>query len=256
MNVLIIKKEKVFYLSILFVFLISFYSFCSFKNRVLETSITITSENDLQILLNSDYKIAYLTFDDGPTEKMTPKILDILDEEEIPATFFVVGKHVKEHPELVLRAYKAGHYIANHTYSHNNDKIYQSTESFINEVKSTDIAISEALGIENYCSHVFRFPEGYMTNKYKTQKQNGLSALKELNYVYVDWNCLNKDSETKYSNNQLINNLIKSSQNKTSLVVLMHDTGDVNNTNEVLKASIEYLKNKGYEFRNFYDFFN
>ncbi len=187
---------------------------------------------------------------------MTPKILDILDEEEIPATFFVVGKHVKEHPELVKRAYDSGHYIANHTYSHNNNKIYQSTESFINEITSTDEAISEALGIKDYCSHVFRFPEGYMTNKYKSQKEKGLVALKELDYVYVDWNCLNKDSETKFSNNQLINNLIKSSKNKTSLVVLMHDTGDVNNTNEVLKTSIEYLKNKGYEFRNFYDFFN
>ncbi len=255
MNVFIITKKKKVVFS-LFIILSIIGCFSLSKNKTLETSITITSENDLQILLNSDYKIAYLTFDDGPTEKMTPKILDILDEEEIPATFFVVGKHVKEHPELVKRAYDSGHYIANHTYSHNNNKIYQSTESFINEITSTDEAISEALGIKDYCSHVFRFPEGYMTNKYKSQKEKGLVALKELDYVYVDWNCLNKDSETKCSNNQLINNLIKSSKNKTSLVVLMHDTGDVNNTNEVLKTSIEYLKNKGYEFRNFYDFFN
>ena len=255
MNIFIITKKKILLFS-LFILLSIVGCFSFSKNKIIETSITITSENDLQILLNSNYKIAYLTFDDGPTEKMTPKILDILDEEEIPATFFVVGKHVKEHPELVKRAYDSGHYIANHTYSHNNNKIYQSTESFINEITSTDEAISEALGIKDYCSHVFRFPEGYMTNKYKAQKEKGLVALKELDYVYVDWNCLNKDSETKFSNNQLINNLIKSSKNKTSLVVLMHDTGDVNNTNEVLKTSIEYLKNKGYEFRNFYDFFN
>mgnify|MGYP004647769645 FL=1 len=255
MNVFIVTKKNILLFS-LFILLFIIGCFSLSKNKTLETAITITSENDLQILLNSNYKIAYLTFDDGPTEKMTPKILDILDEEEIPATFFVVGKHVKEHPELVKRAYDSGHYIANHTYSHNNNKIYQSTESFINEITSTDEAISEALGIKDYCSHVFRFPEGYMTNKYKAQKEKGLLALKELDYVYVDWNCLNKDSETKCSNNQLINNLIKSSKNKTSLVVLMHDTGDVNNTNEVLKTSIEYLKNKGYEFRNFYDFFN
>lgn len=255
MNVFIVTKKNILLFS-LFILLFIIGCFSLSKNKILKTSITITSENDLQILLNSNYKIAYLTFDDGPTEKMTPKILDILDEEEIPATFFVVGKHVKEHPELVKRAYDSGHYIANHTYSHNNNKIYQSTESFINEITSTDEAISEALGIKDYCSHVFRFPEGYMTNKYKAQKEKGLVALKELDYVYVDWNCLNKDSETKCSNNQLINNLINSSKNKTSLVVLMHDTGDVNNTNEVLKTSIEYLKNKGYEFRNFYDFFN
>ena len=220
-----------------------------------ETVANITSEEDLQLLLKSDYKIAYLTFDDGPTQKMTPKILDILEKENVPATFFVVGKHVKEHPELVKRAYDSGHYIANHTFSHNNSKIYKSTENFINEIVNTDKEIASALELESYCSHVFRFPEGYMTNKYRKEKEKGLEALKEMDYVYVDWNCLNKDSETKCSNNQLINNLIKSSKNKKSLVVLMHDTGDVNNTDEVLEASIEYLKEKGYEFRNFYDFF-
>ena len=184
---------------------------------------------------------------------MTPKILDILDEEEIPATFFVVGKHVKEHPELVKRAYDSGHYIANHTYSHNNSKIYQSTESFINEITSTDEAISEALGIKDYCSHVFRFPEGYMTNKYKSQKEKGLVALKKLDYIYVDWNCLNNDSVKKYSKQELLNNLKKTSKNKGSLVVLMHDTKDVSDSSTILKESIEYLKSEGYEFKNFYD---
>lgn len=94
-----------------------------------------------------------------------------------------------------------------------------------------------------------------MTNKYKTQKEEYLNLIQELGYEYVDWNCLNKDSEAKISNNQLIENLIRSSKNKTSLVILMHDTGDVNQTDMVLKESIEYLKNEGYTFRNFYDFY-
>lgn len=94
-----------------------------------------------------------------------------------------------------------------------------------------------------------------MTNKYKTQKEEYSNLLKEIGYEYVDWNCLNKDSETKFSNSQLLDNLKKSSKNKTSLVILMHDTGDVNQTDKVLKESIKYLKNEGYTFRNFYDFF-
>lgn len=94
-----------------------------------------------------------------------------------------------------------------------------------------------------------------MTNKYKTQKEEYLNLIQELGYEYVDWNCLNKDSEAKISNNQLIENLIRSSKNKNSLVILMHDTGDVNQTDMVLKESIEYLKNEGYTFRNFYDFY-
>ena len=74
-----------------------------------------------------------------------------------------------------------------------------------------------------------------------------------MNYTYVDWNCLNNDSVKKYKSAQLLNNLKKSSKNKGTLIVLMHDTADVSNSSLVLKDSISYLKKQGYEFRNFYD---
>lgn len=109
-------------------------------------------------LTNREEKCAYLTFDDGPTLKATGKILDILKEENVKVTFFVVGKHVKEHPELVKRAYEEGHYIANHGYSHNNRILYKNMENFEKEIKNTDLAISKAIGVENYSSHIFRFP--------------------------------------------------------------------------------------------------
>ena len=121
----------------------------------------------VQNLVEQKEKIAYLTFDDGPTLKATGKILDILKEETVKATFFVIGKHVKENPELVKRAYDEGHYIANHGYSHDNSKLYSSGENFINEIKNTDIEIGKAIGVENYSSHVFRFPNGYMSSVYK-----------------------------------------------------------------------------------------
>ena len=71
-------------------------------------------------------KIAYLTFDDGPTLRATPRVLDILKEENVKASFFVIGKYVDKHPELVKRAYDDGHYIANHGYDHSNKKLYES----------------------------------------------------------------------------------------------------------------------------------
>ena len=74
-----------------------------------------------------------------------------------------------------------------------------------------------------------------------------------MDYVYVDWNCLNNDSVKKYSNYQLLNNLKKSAKNKGTLVVLMHDTSDVNDTPSILKDSIDYLKVKVMYFQNFYD---
>ena len=73
-----------------------------------------------------------------------------------------------------------------------------------------------------------------------------------MNYKYIDWNCLNKDSEKKYSHVQLLNNLKKSSKNKKDLIVLMHDTSDVNDTPSILKESISFLKSEGYVFKNFY----
>ena len=264
MKIILIKNRKHLYL-FSFLFLLFFTLICTFyiikspsfafefsKNSFFNIDVTV-SLNDIE---KSDEKRAYLTFDDGPTTKATGKILDVLKEEHVKATFFVVGKHVKEHPELVKREYDEGHYIANHGYNHNNKILYKDMDSFKNEILSTDIEISKALGIDNYCSHIFRFPNGYMSHIYTNQKKEALKVLSNMNYVYVDWNCLNRDSEKKYSNYQLLNNLKKTSKNKGTLIILMHDTADVNKTYNILKDSISYLKSQGYEFRNFYDFVN
>ena len=264
MKIILIKNRKHLYL-FSFLFLLFFTLICTFyiikspsfafefsKNSFFNIDVTV-SLNDIE---KSDEKRAYLTFDDGPTTKATGKILDVLKEENVKATFFVVGKHVKEHPELVKREYDEGHYIANHGYNHNNKILYKDMDSFKNEILSTDIEISKALGIDNYCSHIFRFPNGFMSHIYTNQKKEALKVLSNMNYVYVDWNCLNRDSEKKYSNYQLLNNLKKTSKNKGTLIILMHDTADVNKTYNILKDSISYLKSQGYEFRNFYDFVN
>lgn len=205
-------------------------------------------------LTKGEEKIAYLTFDDGPTTSVTPKILDILKEQNVKATFFVIGKSVEAHPEIVKRAYKEGHYIANHGYSHNNSKLYKSLDSFKNEIEKTDLAIGKALGKDDYCSHIFRFPNGFMSSNYKSKKKEAAKLLSQMNYAYIDWNCLNNDSIKKYSSSQLLNNLKKSCKNKNTLVVLMHDTKDVSNSSLVLEDSISYLKSQGYTFRNFYSF--
>ncbi len=257
MKIILLNKKMLFSICI-FCLLISF-SFFSFhsspsfaieltSNSVIDKSV----EEKIISLTKKEEKIAYLTFDDGPTQKATGKILDILKTEDVKATFFVVGKHVKENPNLIKRAYEEGHYIANHGYHHNNSKLYKNSDSFMSEIKNTDIEIGKAIGIENYCSHVFRFPNGYMSNHYKTKKKEALKLLASMNYTYIDWNCLNNDSVKKYTNIQLLNNLKKSSKNKGTLVILMHDTSDVNDTPSILKKSIEYLKTQGYEFKNFY----
>ena len=258
MKIIIFRKKILIPISILLIIslflLFYFHSPLSFAIELTTNSvINETLKEEIAALTKKEEKIAYLTFDDGPTQKATSKILDILKSEDVKATFFVVGKHVKEKPELVKRAYDEGHYIANHGYSHNNAKLYESSDSFISEIKNTDIEIGKAIGVENYCSHVFRFPNGYMSSNYKAKKEEAVKLLSDMNYTYIDWNCLNNDSVKKYSNYQLLKNLKNSSKNKGSLVVLMHDTNDVNDTTSVLKDSIDYLRAQGYEFRNFYD---
>ena len=258
MKIIVLQKKILF---VLFILVVLFSSLLFRINTPLSIAVELTTNSVIEeslkdkiaSLTKSEEKFAYLTFDDGPTLKATAKILDILKEENVKGSFFVVGKHVKEHPELVKRAYDEGHYIANHGYNHNNSKLYKSSESFIDEVKNTDIEIGNAIGVENYCSHIFRFPNGFMSSNYKSKKKEAAKLLLDMNYTYVDWNCLNNDSVKKYSNSQLLKNLKKSSKNKGTLVILMHDTSDVNDTPSILKDSINYLKEQGYQFRNFYD---
>lgn len=253
----VIIKKKIFWISFS-LFLIAFFIclFLIFNYSFLSIQVSAFEEEDfynkVQNLVNQKEKIAYLTFDDGPTLKSTSKILDVLKKENVKATFFVVGKHVKKNPELIKREFQEGHYIANHGYNHDNSKLYKSSESFINEIKSTDKEIGKAIGIDNYSSHVFRFPNGYMSSIYSSKKKEYVKLLSNIDYTYIDWNCLNKDSEKKYSNYELLNNLKQSAKNKGTLVILMHDTSDVNQTDLVLKDSINYLKEQGYIFQNFY----
>lgn len=257
MRIFIFSKKIIAIFFFAFIFILFSTLFFS---RYLCAELSCSSEvypdylYNINNLTKGKEKVAYLTFDDGPTTSVTPKILEILKSENIKATFFVLGKSVDAHPEIVKQAYEEGHYIANHGYSHNNKVLYKSSESFINEVKQTDLAIGKAIGVEDYTSQVFRFPNGFMSNIYKKEKEKMVSLLYDMNYTYLDWNCLTNDSVKKYSNSELLNNLIQSSKNKNTLVVLMHDTKDVNDSSLVLKDCINYLKSQGYEFKNLYEF--
>ena len=255
MKIFIISRKKIYIcFVILFIILIVSSIYVQGYSLVKQDS-TVEDEFDNKVkeLCNRREKVAYLTFDDGPTKNITPKVLDILKEENVKATFFVIGKSVENYPEIVKRAYEEGHYIANHGYSHNNENLYKSEESFVNEIRKTDEAIGKAIGIENYSSHIFRFPNGFMSPLYKSKKKKMANLLTEMGYTYIDWNSLNNDSIKKYTKAQLTDNLKKSSKGKGTLVILMHDTKDVSNSSEALKESIEYLKSEGYTFENFYN---
>ena len=84
-------------------------------------------------LADGEEKIAYLTFDDGPSSAITPQILQILKDNDIKASFFVLGSRVELLPDLVKQEYEEGHYIANHGYSHDYTKVYASANAVFDE---------------------------------------------------------------------------------------------------------------------------
>ena len=193
-------------------------------------------------------KIAYLTFDDGPSRDVTPLILDILKEENIHATFFVLGTKVEQNPDVLRRIYDEGHYIGNHGYSHVYSQIYVSKDTVLGEYNGCEEIIRKALGIQDYSTHLFRFPGGSSGGPYDAVKKESVTLFTENNIGILDWNCLTKDSEGNFPKEELIQNFKETSEGKDNLVILMHDASGKILVPEVLKEIIAYLKNEGYVF--------
>lgn len=190
-------------------------------------------------------KIAYLTFDDGPTKTVTPKILKTLDSYNIKATFFVLGSMAEKNPSLIKQIKSQGHSIGNHTYSHKYSYIYASQNNFFGEVNKTEKILKNILG-RSYKTRLLRFPGGSFENSKKPFRETA----KKKGYKIYDWNALNGDSEGKnVSVNRLISRLKETSRGQKELIVLMHDASGKETTAQALPQIIEYLKGQGYSFR-------
>lgn len=204
-------------------------------------------------IYNSNEKRVFLTFDDGPSYSVTPKILDTLKEENIKATFFVLGTMVKSNPEVLKREAEEGHYIANHGYSHIYKNIYKNETAPLEEYKKTNKLIQEALENPNYQSNVFRFPGGSVGGYYDKIKKKAKKVFTENNIAYLDWNALTYDADGANTKEEIMKNLKNTCGNQKSVVILMHDAPNKDLTAKTLPDVIQYLKEKGYTFYNLYD---
>ena len=137
------------------------------------------------------YRVMYLTFDDGPTRAVTPKILDILAERGIHATFFVVGRNVRANPDIMQRIVDEGHTVGIHSDTHDYNQIYASLEAFINDFKITRELIAEFTG---YYSDIYRFPGGSVTRFNANVRNAAIDFLDSIGVVYFDWNASIDDS--------------------------------------------------------------
>ena len=203
-----------------------------------------TDSSTINVYKPDGRKIAYLTFDDGPSPKTTPAILKTLDQYNIKATFFLIGSMAIRYPQLVKMEAEDGQSIGNHTYSHIYKYIYSDTNNFINDVNKCDTVLKSILG-KNFNSKLLRFPGGSFGHKLAPFRV----AIKNVGYHYVDWNDQTGDSdEHNVPIDKLLNNLKNNTKGKEHVVVLMHDAPDKQTTVQELPQVIDYLKAEGYSF--------
>ncbi|HHV45989.1 MAG TPA: polysaccharide deacetylase [Tissierellia bacterium] len=208
---------------------------------------TIEEEIPQEVSQEGNKRIAYITFDDGPSSIVTPQVLDILARYDIKATFFVVGKFAEKNSDVLKRIYEEGHAIGNHSYSHNYNYIYKSVSNFVQELDITNEVFKSILG-EEFETDIIRFPGGSFGD-WKLPYREQVIAL---GYRYIDWNSLNGDAEGhNISKEKLVERFMSTYHGQKELIILMHDTDAKYTTIEALPIIIEFLIDEGYEFATF-----
>lgn len=186
----------------------------------------------------------YLTFDDGPNNGTTNKILDILKEEGVKATFFVT---CNGSDSLIKRMYDEGHTVALHTASHNYANIYSSVDNYFNDLNKVSDRVKRITGID---SKIIRFPGGssnMVSRNYRVGIMTELSNLVlNYGYKYFDWNVDGMDASSARNSSDVYYNVTSNLNMNRANVVLMHDTKSI--TVGAVRDIIRFGKNNGYSF--------
>ncbi len=165
-------------------------------------------------------KTMYLTFDDGPSAENTGKVLDILRERNIKATFFLVGENVRQHPEVARRIVAEGHSIGIHCDNHDYDALYASVDSYVADFEKARQTVYEVTGVE---TNLFRFPGGSVN---AFNKKTGKAIIKEMTdrgYIYYDWNASLEDAVKNPDPKKLLENGVSTTLGRKKVVLLAHD---------------------------------
>lgn len=210
----------------------------------------------------SGKKIAFLTFDDGPNNVITPKILETLKEKDVPATFFMLGSSINDnHKDVLIKMYEQGNSLATHSFSHDYDKLYPGRYPDANHILKEELKaidrLKSYLGDDFYTS-VFRYPGGHMSwNKEGLKQSDKLLADNDIHWI--DWNTMTGDAQPKNLKQLgrpstiqgVLDNFNESktlTYNPDIAVILMHDAANKELTAQALPQLIDMLKDQGYEF--------
>jgi peptidoglycan/xylan/chitin deacetylase (PgdA/CDA1 family) len=185
-----------------------------------------------------ELKIA-LTFDDGPHSASTPPILELMQQFNVSATFFLVGKHLEKYPEIASDMVSAGHEIGNHTFSHS--LLYLSTKNRIrDEINRTDALLKNIDGAE---PKFFRPPAGFFTRQV-------LDIAEQLGYKTVVGDVYPRDPHLP-GKEKIVDRVLQ--RTVAGSIIILHDGGnarqvDRSQTLDALSEIIPSLKDKGFEF--------
>ena len=190
-------------------------------------------------------KTAYLTFDDGPSGN-TDIILQTLQEENVKATFFVVGTDNADNLARMRRIVQEGHTIGMHSYSHSYKKIYASVEAFLKDMYQVFNLIKDTTGVTPTC---FRFPGGSINSYNKAVYKDIKAEMIRRGFVPYDWNVSSGDaSTTKYTPEQLTGYVLNGIGSKSRIIVLMHDSSSKENSAQAVRQIIIGIREKGFIF--------
>lgn len=181
----------------------------------------------------------YLTFDDGPSDN-TLRILDILEEYGVKATFFVTGEEAKSHPERYQAIVEGGHTLGMHSYSHKYREIYASLDDFGSDLLMLQEYLEE---ITQVTSVFYRFPGGSSNTVSKEPMSVFCDYLTDNGITYFDWNISSKDATNPMrSADEIIENCTANLERFDNAVILMHDAANKSSTVEALPEIIERIQ--------------
>ena len=187
---------------------------------------------------SKEEKNIYLTFDDGPTPKITEWVLDTLKQYNAQATFFCIGKNIEQNPAILKKIIDNGHAIGNHTYEHLNGW-KSKKKDYLNSVLKTEKIISKF--VQTPSKKLFRPPYG----RIRITQTNELS---KNNYKVIMWSVLSGDFDHAISNEKCLLNVINNSNNGD--IIVFHDSEKAfEKLQVVLPKTLEFLSEKGYNFK-------
>ncbi len=193
--------------------------------------------------------VIYLTFDDGPSKTITPKLLDILKSENVKATFFVIN-HASSLDYLIKREYKEGHTVALHSYTHNYKTVYASDRAYFQDLEKIQAKVKNLIGIN---ANIIRFPGGSSNTVSRHYSKGIMSRLvKEVEnrgYRYFDWNVSSGDAGDVFTKEAVYRSVVNGLSHTKTNVVLMHDYENNYKTLNAIRDIIRYGKKQGYQFR-------